>query len=129
MNVQPEGSSSNFAVHSAAQMAEVERKMDAIKRETAAQQARRDLALSEAAEAGKAQLELLQTQVIYLKEQNSLLQENYNKLNELYRMQQQSAQNAKEDLKISRRFNICMLVVSVVSMLAAVIVPIVTQFS
>ena len=70
MNVQPEESSSNFAVHSAAQMAEVERKMDAIKRETAAQQARRDLALSEAAEAGKAQLELLQTQVIYLKEQN-----------------------------------------------------------
>lgn len=129
MNVQPEESSSNFAVHSAAQMAEVERKMDAIKRETAAQQARRDLALSEAAEAGKAQLELLQTQVIYLKEQNSLLQENYNKLNELYRMQQQSAQKAKEDLKISRRFNICMLVVSVVSMLAAVIVPIVTQFS
>lgn len=129
MNVQPEESSSNFAVHSAAQVAEVERKMDAIKRETAAQQARRDLALSEAAEAGTAQLELLQTQVIYLKEQNSLLQENYNKLNELYRMQQQSAQNAKEDLKISRRFNICMLVVSVVSMLAAVIVPIVTQFS
>lgn len=129
MNVQPEESSSNFVVHSAAQMAEVERKMDAIKRETAAQQARRDLALSEAAEAGKAQLELLQTQVIYLKEQNSLLQENYNKLNELYRMQQQSAQKAKEDLKISRRFNICMLVVSVVSMLAAVIVPIVTQFS
>lgn len=129
MNVQPEESSSNFAIHSAAQMAEVERKMDAIKRETAAQQARRDLALSEAAEAGKAQLELLQTQVIYLKEQNSLLQENYNKLNELYRMQQQSAQKAKEDLKISRRFNICMLVVSVVSMLAAVIVPIVTQFS
>ena len=117
------------AIHSAAQMAEVERKMDAIKRETAAQQARRDLALSEAAEAGKAQLELLQTQVIYLKEQNSLLQENYNKLNELYRMQQQSAQKAKEDLKISRRFNICMLVISVVSMLAAVIVPIVTQFS
>lgn len=129
MNVQPEESSSNFAVHSAAQMAEVERKMDAIKRETAAQQARRDLALSEAAEAGKAQLELLQTQVIYLKEQNSLLQENYNKLNELYRMQQQSAQKAKEGLKISRRFNICMLVVSVVSMLAAVIVPVVMQFS
>lgn len=129
MNVQPEESSSNFAIHSAAQMAEVERKMDAIKRETAAQQARRDLALSEAAEAGKAQLELLQTQVIYLKEQNSLLQENYNKLNELYRMQQQSAQKAKEDLKISRRFNICMLVVSVVSMLAAVIVPVVMQFS
>ena len=117
------------AIHSAAQMAEVEREMDAIKRETAAQQARRDLALSESAEVGKAQLELLQTQVIYLKEQNSLLQENYNKLNELYRMQQQSAQKAKEDLKISRRFNICMLVVSVVSMLAAVIVPIVTQFS
>lgn len=119
---------SNFAIHSAAQMAEVERKMDAIKRETAAQQARRDFALSEAAEAGKAQLELSQSQVTYLKEQNSLLQENYNKLNELYRMQQQSAQKAKEDLKISRRFNICMLVVSVVSMLAAVIVPIVTQF-
>ena len=76
--------------------------------------------LEKGAEASIAQRELVKNQVDLLYEQNRLLSENYDKLKEIYDAQCQSTIEAKEDLRRSRIYNAWMMVISVVSMLAAV---------
>lgn len=76
--------------------------------------------LEKGAEASIAQRELVKNQVDLLYEQNRLLSENYDKLKEIYGAQCQSTIEAKEDLRRSRIYNAWMMVISVVSMLAAV---------
>ena len=76
--------------------------------------------LEKGAEASIAQRELVKNQVDLLYEQNQLLSENYDKLKEIYDAQCQSTIEAKEDLRRSRIYNAWVMVVSVVSMLAAV---------
>ncbi len=65
-------------------------------------------------------------QMQILQEQNALLAANYKKLEELYNAQIESYKNAQEDLARSRKFNIWMMVVAVIAMLAAIASPIVT---
>lgn len=78
------------------------------------------------AEANITQKELLLEQLQAIKEQNDLLSDNYNKLKELYDAQVVANQEAKEDLKRSKRFNVAMMIISAVAMLAAIAGPIVT---
>lgn len=80
------------------------------------------------AEANIAQKELLEQQLKTMKEQNELLADNYNKLKEMYDAQIVSYKEAKEDLKRSRRFNIGMMIISIIAMLAAIVGPIITLY-
>ena len=80
--------------------------------------------LEAGAKASVEQRKLLEQQVDLLKTQNSQLTDNYNKLKEMYDRQVREAEEAKKDLKKSWRFNVCMLVIAVISMLAAVAGPV-----
>ena len=78
------------------------------------------------AEANIAQKELLEQQIDFLQKQNELLANNYLTLKEMFDAQVEAYRDAKEELKQSKRFNIAMMVISVVAMLAAIASPIVT---
>lgn len=74
----------------------------------------------------KEQNKLSYQQIELLVQQYSLLADNYNKLKEVYETQIESYKSTKEDLIRSRRYNIWMMVIAIIAMLAAVISPIVT---
>lgn len=78
------------------------------------------------AEASIAQKELLAQQVEIIQKQNELLLDNYTKLKEMYDAQVTANEDAKEQLKRSRRVNIIMMIISTIAMLAAIASPIVT---
>lgn len=116
--------------------------------------AKKDDALFKTAEASIAQKELLENQLDELKTQNDILEEqlkeerlqkeilgehlevtnkqnellsdNYKKLKEMYDSQKETYEEARADLKKSRCFNIWMMIISIVAMLAAIASPIVT---
>ena len=66
------------------------------------------------------QRDLMQQQLEILYEQNALLADNYDKLKEMYDAQVQANIEAKAELAKTKRYNTAMMVVSVISMLAAV---------
>ena len=78
------------------------------------------------AEANIAQKNLLEKQVDILQNQNELLLDNYTKLKEMYDDQIEANKEAKEELKWNKRFNIIMMIIAVIAMLAAVAGPIIT---
>ena len=78
------------------------------------------------AEASIEQKELLEQQVEILKKQNNLLSVNYSTLKEMFDAQVEANKEAKEDLRKSRTFNIWMMVIAIIAMLAAIAGPIVT---
>lgn len=88
--------------------------------------AERDATLVAGAEASIEQKELLQQQLEFIREQNVLLCDNYEKLKEMYDAQVQENESAKEELKRSRRYNAWMMVIAIFAMLAAIAGPIVT---
>ena len=102
--------------------------MDAI-REKERQESDHRAALEAGANAAVSQQKLLEQQISLLKEQNCTLSENYAKLEEMYRAQVKDAEDSKEELHRSRKFNGWMMVIAVISMLAAVAGPIITIFS
>ena len=104
---------------------EIERNQRLIN-ETNRQNSERNEKLVAGAEASIVQKELLEQQLETIKEQNELLTDNYNKLKEIYDAQIVSYNEAREDLKRSRRFNIVMMIIAIVAMIAAVAGPIVT---
>lgn len=73
-----------------------------------------------------AQKEILEGHLQVAAEQNKLLSANYNKLEEMYNAQKESNADAREDLKKSRTFNVWMMVIAIVAMLAAIAGPIAT---
>lgn len=100
----------------AEEMARDERVADAIARKNT----KRDATLIAGAEASIEQRDLIEQQLGVLREQNSLLLDNYEKLKEMYDAQVQENADAKDELKRSRRYNAWMMAVSVISMLAAI---------
>lgn len=115
----------NSAVRVSAIAEETERNqriLDQINKQTA----RRDATLVAGAEANIAQKELLEQQIEMLHTQNDILYVNYAKLKELYETQVEANKEAKEELERSKRFNIAMMVIAIVAMLAAIAGPIVT---
>jgi len=100
----------------AEEMAHGERAFAAIARESA----KREATIVAGAEASIEQRDLIEQQLDILREQNLLLLDNYEKLKELYDAKVQENADAKDDLKRSRRYNVWMMVVSVISMLAAI---------
>ena len=90
------------------------------------QMAQKESILVAGAEASIGQRELLAAQLEVIQKQNELLADNYGKLKELYDTQVQSTQDAKEDLLRSRRYNIVMMVISIIAMFAAVAGPVIT---
>ena len=115
--------------NSAKRVAEISDEMEQNQRlinETNRQNFERNEKLVAGAEASIVQKELLEQQLETIKEQNELLTDNYNKLKEIYDAQIVSYNEAREDLKQSRRFNIVMMIIAIVAMIAAVAGPIVT---
>ncbi len=88
--------------------------------------AKRNATLIAGAEANIAQKELFEQQIEIIQKQNALLFDNYSKLKELYDVQVQTTNSAKKELKRSNRFNIAMMIISIVAMIAAVAGPITT---
>lgn len=94
--------------------------------EISRQSAKRDATLVAGAEASIKQKELLQQQLDIIREQNSLLCDNYNKLKEMYDAQVQANTESKAELDRSKKFNAWMMVIAIVAMLAAIAGPIAT---
>ena len=86
----------------------------------------RERRLVAGAEASIAQKELLEQQVEMIQKQNELLSDNYTKLKEMYDAQVDANKEAKEELKRSKHFNIIMMIISTIAMLAAIASPIAT---
>lgn len=103
--------------HSAKQVAEIQKRNEQIK----AADLQHKSKLEKGADASIEQKELVKDQVDLLYKQNRLLSDNYDKLKEIYDAQCQSTIEAKEDLRRSRRYNAWMMVVSIISMLAAIV--------
>ena len=78
------------------------------------------------ADASIAQKELLEHQLEIIQKQNELLSDNYLKLKEMFDVQVEANKEAKEELKRSRQFNIAMMIIAIVAMLAAIAGPIAT---
>lgn len=88
--------------------------------ETRCEAEKRNTTLVAGAKANIEQRELLEQQLEFMQQQNILLCENYEKLKEMYDNQVQTNLESKEDLAQSRKHNKWMMVISVVSMLAAI---------
>ena len=119
----------NSITNSASLVADIQRQQEETWRSLAqANQERieREEKMVAGAEANIAQKELLIEQLQAIKEQNDLLSDNYNKLKELYDAQVVANQEAKEEVTRSKRFNVAMMIISAVAMLAAIAGPIVT---
>lgn len=78
------------------------------------------------AEANIAQKELLEQQIEIFQKQNELLSDNYSKLEEMFDSQVEANKEAKEELRRSRRFNVAMMIIAIIAMLAAIAGPIAT---
>ena len=78
------------------------------------------------AEASIAQIGLLKQQVEIIQKQNELLADNYSKLKEMYDAQVVAYKEAKEELKRSKSFNLAMMIIAIIAMLAAIAGPIAT---
>lgn len=78
------------------------------------------------AEANIAQKELLEQQIEIFQKQNELLLDNYSKLEEMFDSQVEANKEAKEELRRSRRFNVAMMIIAIIAMLAAIAGPIAT---
>ncbi len=115
--------------NSAAAFAEISRRQEETLR--AVEQANqeridREERLVAGAEANIAQKELLEQQVEIIRKQNELLSDNYSKLKEMYDAQVDANKEAKEELKRSKRFNVAMMIIAIIAMMAAIAGPIVT---
>ena len=115
--------------NSAAAFAEISRRQEeALRAVEQANQERidREERMVAGAEASIAQKELLEQQVEMIQKQNELLSDNYTKLKEMYDAQVDANKEAKEELKRSKHFNIIMMIISTIAMLAAIASPIAT---
>lgn len=104
---------------------EIEQNRQSIEQETE-KSAKINSTLVEGAEANIAQKALFEQQIEILRGQNDLLFDNYSKLKELFDAQVEANKETKDELKQSRRFNTAMMIIAVISMIAAVAGPIVT---
>lgn len=103
--------------------------MEIIERDQRAEEAIRRIAVEKDAQLKAGidaiieQRNLMHQQVDILHEQNALLADNYDKLKEMYDAQVQANIEAKAELAKTKRYNVAMMVVSVIAMLAAVVGP------
>lgn len=88
--------------------------------------AEKNVTLLAGAEANIAQKELFEQQIEIIQKQNELLFDNYSKLKELFDAQVETNKEAKEELKRSKRFNIAMMIIAIIAMIAAIAGPIAT---
>ena len=116
-------------VNSASVLADLNRQQEETMRAVAqANQERieREEKMVAGAEASIAQKELLEQQVQIIQKQNELLTDNYSKLKEMFDAQVEANKEAKEELKRSKRFNLAMMIIAIIAMLAAIAGPIAT---
>lgn len=128
MNLDLSGFNNSIA-NSASLVADIQRQQEETWRSLAqANQERieREEKMVAGAEASIAQKGLLEQQVEIIQKQNELLSDNYSKLKEMYDAQVDANKEAKKELTASKRFNIAMMIIAIIAMLAAVAGPIVT---
>ena len=115
--------------NSASLASEISRKQEESRRAIAqANQERieREERMVAGAEASIAQKGLLEQQVEIIQKQNELLSDNYSKLKEMFDAQVEANKEAKEELERSKRFNVTMMIIAIIAMLAAIAGPIAT---
>ena len=59
-------------------------------------------------------------QIALLEKQNEQLSDNYKKLEDLYKIKEQEATDAKKEAKTAKRYNALMLILTIISMLVAI---------
>ena len=118
-------SAPNSSTRVSAIVKEIEQNQQLIEQRRA-QNAKLNATLLAGAKANIEQKVLFQQQIEILHGQNDLLFDNYFKLKELFDAQVEATKEAKEELKRSKRFNIAMMIIAIISMIAAVAGPIVT---
>ena len=114
--------SASFAKEISGQLEESSREIA----QAAQERIKREEKMVAGAEAIIVQNKILEKQVESVQKQNEILSNNYKKLEELYEAQVEANKEAKEELIRSRRFNIAMMIISIIAMLAAIAGPIVT---
>lgn len=68
----------------------------------------------------KEMFELGEKQIKLLAEQNEQLKENFNKLEDLYKIKERELAEAKTEAKKAKRYNTVMLILTIISMLTAI---------
>lgn len=109
--------------NSARMVSEISAQIDKISRE----KAKRADKIMAGAEANIMQTELLRSQLDIAKQHSILLEDNYNKLKEMYDVQLEVNRQTKIELLRARRYNIAMMIISIIAMLAAIAGPVVTM--
>jgi len=87
---------------------------------------KRNAILVAGAEANIEQKHLLEEELELTKKQNTLLLENYKKLSEMYDAQLEANAESSRELKKSKQFNAIMMLISIISMVAAVVSAVVS---
>ena len=118
-------SAANSALQASAIADEIERNQRIVA-EINRQSAKRDATLVAGAEASIEQKELLEQQLEFTQQQNTLLVDNYEKLKEMYEAQVKANKESTEELAKSKRFNAWMMAIAIIAMLAAIAGPIAT---
>lgn len=115
----------NSAIRASAIADEMERNQRLIQ-QISEQNAKKNATLLAGAEANITQKKLFEQQIKIIQKQNELLFDNYSKLKELFDAQVETSKVAKEELKRSKRFNIAMMIIAIIAMIAAIAGPIAT---
>ena len=89
-------------------------------------QLKRDEKIIAGADANVAQHELLKKEMELVEKQNELLQNNYKKLEELFNEQVETNRDDRKELKRSKHFNLAMMIISTIAMIATIAGPIAT---
>ena len=115
----------NSAIRASAISEEIE-KTNKIMEEVQKQNAETIATVVAGAQANIDQSTIMGQQLKMIEKQNALLSDNYNKLKEMYDAQKESFNEAREDVKRSRCYNVGMMIISLIAMFAAIAGPIIT---
>ena len=112
-------------VNSAIRLTEVDRQYNEAVQEIQKEKQKRDNAILQTAQASVEQKQLLESQLLEVKQQNAQLKENYNLLKELYEKTKQDAENNAKDVKKNRIFGWVSFAVGTVIGVAGVVLGII----
>ena len=112
-------------VNSAVHLSELDRQYNDAVRQIQQEKQKRDNAIFQTAQASVEQKQLLESQLVEVKQQNAQLKENYNLLKELYEKTKQDAENNAQEARKSRIFGWVSFAVGTIIGLAGVVLGII----
>ena len=112
-------------VNSAMHLSELDRQYNETVRQVQHEKQKRDNAIFQTAQASVEQKQLLESQLVEVKQQNAQLKENYNLLKVLYEKTKQDAENNAKEAKNNRIFGWVSFAVGTIIGLAGVVLGII----